>query len=186
MKYLLTLSLFGFALIFLMSFFIPQLRFSQERSGNKQSWTSSIKRVTSSPETTQNSPSPKASQSVENTPPLARETQKPTSQTILGASVVPTEKKIVATPTPTLPPLSLTLLTPQGDVTTPLPSILITGKTVPDAEVFINEVTTKANGLGLFSYTYPLEEGENMISISANDVNGIYNAKEIVVTYNKL
>ena len=58
----------------------------------------------------------------------------------------------------------------------------IKGKTIKNAEVFINEKETKADALGSFSASLSLDEGENTIIISANDSLGNYIEKEITVT----
>lgn len=58
----------------------------------------------------------------------------------------------------------------------------IKGKTVANAEVFINDKETKADALGSFSVSLTLDEGENTIVISANDSLGNYIEKEITVT----
>lgn len=58
----------------------------------------------------------------------------------------------------------------------------IKGKTVKNAEVFVNDKETKANALGAFSANLTLDEGENTIIISANDSLGNYIEKEITVT----
>jgi hypothetical protein len=58
----------------------------------------------------------------------------------------------------------------------------IKGKTVKNAEVFINDKEIKADALGSFSANLTLDEGENTIIISANDNLGNYIEKEITVT----
>lgn len=61
--------------------------------------------------------------------------------------------------------------------------VTVKGKTAPSADVFINEKELKADGLGNFNSVITLEEGDNYIIIAANDVDGNYAEKEIVVTF---
>lgn len=62
-------------------------------------------------------------------------------------------------------------------------SVTVKGKTAPNADVFINEKELKADGSGNFSSVMTLEEGDNYIIVAANDTEGNYAEKEIVVTY---
>lgn len=64
------------------------------------------------------------------------------------------------------------------------PQLLVRGKTVPNAEIFINEKDTTADENGNFSTTLTLDEGENLIIVTANDADGNIAEKEMVVTYN--
>ena len=60
-------------------------------------------------------------------------------------------------------------------------SVKVTGKTSAMAEVFVNEKKTKADQNGNFSIEIILEEGENIINVTANDSAGNFAEKEITV-----
>lgn len=70
---------------------------------------------------------------------------------------------------------------PQDGATIDDLSVFVKGKTLPRAEVFINEVETKANSQGNFSARITLDEGENLIYVLANDAEGNFLEKEITV-----
>ncbi|MCX7955995.1 MAG: hypothetical protein N2593_02755 [Patescibacteria group bacterium] len=59
--------------------------------------------------------------------------------------------------------------------------ITIEGKTLPNAEVFINEKSIKTDSRGNFSLNYNLDEGENEITIIVNDDQGDYVEKSLIV-----
>lgn len=96
-------------------------------------------------------------------------------------------------PTPTVqeefvaPPVSagltLSIITPTTNMVTNESRLQVRGMTAPAAEVFVNDLTLKADSKGNFSTTVMLDEGENIISVSANDVEGNYATEEIIVTY---
>jgi len=58
----------------------------------------------------------------------------------------------------------------------------VTGKTVANAEVFVNDKETKADKNGNFFINVTLEEGENILTIIMNDSLGNYIEKELIVT----
>ena len=75
------------------------------------------------------------------------------------------------------------------DVTYPLngaklgsTNVKVTGKTTPNADVFVNDQIGKADKDGNFSISIGLDEGENQIVVSANDKDGNVNEQEILVT----
>ena len=76
----------------------------------------------------------------------------------------------------------LEITSPQDGTTIDDSSVLVRGKTLPRAEVFINEVETKANSQGNFSARITLDEGENLIYVLVNDAEGNFLEKEITVT----
>jgi hypothetical protein len=63
------------------------------------------------------------------------------------------------------------------------PSVTVRGKTLPLAEVFVNDTETKADENGNFSASINLDEGENIIMVAANDSMGNAGETEIAVTY---
>jgi len=95
------------------------------------------------------------------------------------------EKILPQTPTaPTaIEQIKLTLTSPADKATVTASALTISGETVPNADVIINELELKANTAGKFSGKLTLVEGENPIVITAVDANGNYVEKEISVTY---
>lgn len=79
--------------------------------------------------------------------------------------------------------IHLTILSPTDGSTLTSPSIKVSGITGPNADVFVNDTETRANSNGNFSVNLVLDEGDNTISVMANDNNGNYADKEITVTY---
>jgi len=78
----------------------------------------------------------------------------------------------------------LSVLEPANNAVVANAQILIRGKTAPNAEVFINEKELLADDSGNFSTTLTLDEGENLIIVTANDSGGNMAEKELTVTYN--
>lgn len=79
--------------------------------------------------------------------------------------------------------ISLTVSSPGNNTTTSSESISVKGKTVAGAEVFVNDVETRADASGNFSVTITLDEGENYILVVVNDALGNYSEKELTVIY---
>lgn len=79
--------------------------------------------------------------------------------------------------------IELTISNPQEGAKVTKPQLLVRGKTVPDAEVFINDKEATADGNGNFSVTLTLDEGDNLIIVTANDEYGNIAEKELVVMY---
>lgn len=99
------------------------------------------------------------------------------TQEPLDFQKLPTEKPVEAG-------IKLEVIEPKESAVFSNPNIKITGKTVSYAEVFVNDKQTKADEKGNFSLDYTLDEGENLLTIVANDNNGNYAEKEIVVILN--
>lgn len=78
----------------------------------------------------------------------------------------------------------LTVISPRNGSTVTTNKVNVMGKTVANAEVFLNDVETKADLKGNFSAVVSLESGENYILIVANDEDGNYAEQEITVTAN--
>ncbi len=90
-------------------------------------------------------------------------------------------------PTPTQAPvnqINLSVSAPVNNSPVTTPSILVSGKTVANADVGINDTEIKADGKGNFSATLTLDEGENTIVVVASDVNGNASEQDLTVTYN--
>lgn len=61
-------------------------------------------------------------------------------------------------------------------------TVIVRGMTVPGAEVAVNDKDIKADNNGMFSVTLDIEEGENIISVIANNELGEMAERQIVVT----
>lgn len=79
--------------------------------------------------------------------------------------------------------ISLQVTAPKDKQTITTPSLTVTGKTSPGADVFVNDMELRANGSGNFSAQITLDEGENAIVIVTNDQEGNSAEKELIVTY---
>jgi hypothetical protein len=97
-----------------------------------------------------------------------------TDQTNINKPEIPTEEPVSSG-------LTLEIIEPKANTTYSSSSIKVSGKTNANAEVYINDVQTKADGVGNFSVNYNLDEGENLLTIVANDQAGNYAEKEITV-----
>jgi hypothetical protein len=79
--------------------------------------------------------------------------------------------------------ITLTVTSPVDNSQVQTSTVAVTGKTVPNAEVSVNDKDIKANATGVFSVTISLDEGENPIMVVANDANGNAAEQEITITY---
>ena len=68
--------------------------------------------------------------------------------------------------------MSLTITSPLNGATLNSPSVTLSGKTSPNAEVFVNDKQTQADAKGNFSIKLNLDEGQNGLVITANDAEG--------------
>lgn len=98
-----------------------------------------------------------------------------------NTTTLPTE-----TPVPAVTQITLDITAPENNSTVTKSSVVVTGKTAPKAEVFVNDVETVANNAGNFSVTLTLDEGENPIVVVANDADGNMAEKELMVTYTSI
>lgn len=78
--------------------------------------------------------------------------------------------------------ISLVVISPKNGDTLSSTNVTVTGKTAPNADVFVNDAEGKADMNGNFSITLGLDEGKNQITVSANDANG--NAAEETIMVN--
>jgi hypothetical protein len=97
-----------------------------------------------------------------------------TNQININQSTIPTVE-------PVSQGLTLEVIEPKENATYNDPSIKVSGKTSTYAEVYVNDIQTKADEKGYFSLNYNLDEGENLLTITANDKDGNYAEKEITV-----
>ncbi len=79
--------------------------------------------------------------------------------------------------------ITLTVSSPTNGQEVSTPTIVVTGKTVPNADVVVNETDLKADANGNFSITITLEEGDNYLLITASDPAGNFSEWEGSVTY---
>ncbi len=86
---------------------------------------------------------------------------------------------------PTTQQFSFAVTSPTSGTTVNVDTVTITGKTVPQADIFVNEVDTKADAAGNFSIAYTLEEGENYLIVGANDEFGHSDETELKIFYDK-
>jgi hypothetical protein len=89
---------------------------------------------------------------------------------------------------PTVPPapvnqIKLTVLKPTNGATVATATQTVSGQTVPNADVSINDVETKADTKGNFSARITLTEGDNPIVINAFDADGNNSELELTITY---
>lgn len=80
-------------------------------------------------------------------------------------------------------PVFLEIISPSQKAIISYSPVVIKGKTIANAEVFVNEKEIKADENGNFSVEYPLEEGENEIIIVVNDQFGNYQEKIITIQF---
>lgn len=99
---------------------------------------------------------------------------------VYSYSIAPTVTPIV-TPKPKMSGLTLAVSTPSNGVLIKTNKTIVMGKTVPNAEVLVNEIEVKADAKGNFSATLTLDEGENTILVFANDADGNYAEKQLTV-----
>ena len=79
--------------------------------------------------------------------------------------------------------LVLSISTPADGATLTAAKLTVRGTTTPKADVFINELETRADAGGNFSGTLTLDEGENLIVIIVNDESGNVAEKDLTVFY---
>ena len=80
--------------------------------------------------------------------------------------------------------ISLEITSPKdGEVVTKSP-VVVSGTTVSNTDVFVNDAETKADEDGNFEVSVPLEEGENEIFVVVNDLEGNYAEGSVKITLN--
>ncbi len=84
-------------------------------------------------------------------------------------------------PTPVLEKIFLQVDEPKNNITVNYPIVNISGKTIANAYIFINEQELRADVNGNFASATTLEEGENYILIVASDDLGNSVEKDILV-----
>lgn len=111
------------------------------------------------------------------------QTPAPTPQSVdvfnYGPAVTPSPNQEVGDVSSTSVPLTITY--PSDGATLSSTLLTLTGKTSPNAEVFVNDQSGKADVNGNFSVKLTLDEGQNGITVNANDANGNVTEKDISV-----
>lgn len=79
--------------------------------------------------------------------------------------------------------IKLTVTTPTDGQVLLTPKVTVTGETVPNADVSINDTETKANTSGKFQVSITLDEGNNPIYIFSSDQDGNFAEWQGSVTY---
>lgn len=79
--------------------------------------------------------------------------------------------------------ITLSVLAPGNNTTVSSPTLIVRGKTVAGAEVFVNDAEGIADATGNFSISVDLDEGENYILVVVNDASGNYSEKELTIIY---
>jgi cytoskeletal protein RodZ len=82
----------------------------------------------------------------------------------------------------TSPAISITITSPQNGATLSSGTVTVTGKTSPNADVFVNDQEVHADASGNFSAKIDLDEGQNEIIVTANDAYGNAAEQDINVT----
>ena len=95
----------------------------------------------------------------------------------------PRERNLMYTGPENVQEFKLEIVSPiEGEVVNK-PGITLSGKTEALAEVFVDDKELKADENGGFSVNLTLDEGENEIAVTANNVTGEFAEKTIKVTY---
>ncbi len=87
-------------------------------------------------------------------------------------SPTPTQNTQQETAVETLSKISLSVTSPIDGETLNSTNVTVKGKTVPNADVFVNDQSGKADAGGNFSISIGLDEGSNVLVVLANDANG--------------
>jgi len=91
------------------------------------------------------------------------------------------QNKQISTSEPISQGITLEINEPKENTVFNNSLIKVSGKTWPYAEVYVNDKQTQANETGTFSLDYNLDEGENLLTVVANDSAGNYAEKEMTV-----
>lgn len=86
-------------------------------------------------------------------------------------------------PIPTVSQITLTVTSPSDKSTVTVPNTIVKGNTIAGADVFVNDTEVTADSQGNFSTPFTLDEGDNVISVTANDATGNYAERDLTVTY---
>jgi len=107
-------------------------------------------------------------------------------QTTTPKNTMPTTTGTTGATAPTVAPIpkvTLNITSPVDKSVVSTPTIKVSGTTIPNAEVAINELDIKSDATGAFSANLTLDEGDNPITIDAFDADGNTNSVDLTVTY---
>lgn len=76
----------------------------------------------------------------------------------------------------------LTITSPLDGATLDSTNVTVKGKTSPKADVFVNDQEGTADANGNFSISIGLDEGSNLVTVSANDAEGNVSQKDLNIT----
>lgn len=91
----------------------------------------------------------------------------------------------VASPAPKEAPATffLEIVSPKDEIVVQNASVLVQGRTVPDAVVSVDGQPVEVDGGGNFSATITLEQGPNSIEVIASDFSGNQQSRVISLVY---
>jgi hypothetical protein len=101
----------------------------------------------------------------------------------LPPPVIPTGPHTQLPPNGADPQISINMISPVDEAIVNTSPLEVTGITLPDSAVSVNEEVTVAGPDGLFKASIALEEGPNLIEIIASDAAGNEASLIITVTY---
>lgn len=107
-----------------------------------------------------------------------------TSPKNLKQTVTPaTEPVPVVDDKPISGTIKLTVTSPTDGQVLSVAKVTVSGETVPNADISVNNMETKANTSGKFQTTITLDEGDNPIYIFSSDQDGNFAEWQGLVTY---
>jgi hypothetical protein len=95
---------------------------------------------------------------------------------------IPPTLALPNTPTPAAT-FQITLDAPRDGETTNISPLLVSGTTIPNAIVSVNDVVGVANGEGRFDLMVPLQAGPNVLEVIASQPNGLQAFVIVTVMY---
>lgn len=101
-------------------------------------------------------------------------------------TLIPVQNIIYPSSIPTPAPknqVSLIISSPKNNQTVSSPNLTVSGSTVSNADVSVNDKDLSADSKGNFSTTVTLDEGENEILVVTSDESGNFSEQTVLVTY---
>jgi len=99
-----------------------------------------------------------------------------------GQEVTQTNNETKVTDSSSKEEIFLEITTPKENDVVSSSLLTVRGKTLPKADVFVNDKELRADSNGNFSTNITLDEGENMVVVVSNDNTGNYVEREFLVT----
>ncbi len=100
-----------------------------------------------------------------------------------GRYIAPSQTTYPSSTGGTASSLTLSVASPTDGAEVTSPTVIVKGKTMPNAEVFVNDTNGTADTNGNFSIATSLDEGENTVIVIVNDADGNVAEQELTVTY---